>query len=133
MSAINTTQALVLALTLGVCTACSTGSDHATVITPAALMQQMATEQKPLIIDVRTAQEYNAGHVPSAINIPHTEIASRLAELTAHKDEPVVLYCQSGVRVRSAADALHQAGFTQILHLEGDMGGWQRGNFPQER
>lgn len=70
--------------------------------------------------------------MPSAINIPHTEIATRLGEISTHKNQPVVLYCKSGRRAAIVAEALHQAGFTQLLQLEGDMEEWKTNELPQE-
>lgn len=104
-----------------------------TGIDQTALLQQLQAGHLPLVIDVRTPQEYSEGHVPSAINIPHTEIATRLDAISQHKDQPVVIYCKSGRRAAIAATALQQAGFTQLLHLEGDIEAWQANGLPQER
>ena len=52
----------------------------------------------PVILDVRTPEEYAAGHVPGAINIPHDQVRARLAEIDSAKDQPIVVYCRSGRR-----------------------------------
>ena len=74
------------------------------------------------VLDVRTPAEYAEGHVPGAVNVPHDQIASRLAEVP--KDKDVVLYCRSGRRAALAADVLTAHGYTRLSHLEGDMQAW---------
>ena len=70
-------------------------------------------------IDVRTAGEFNSGHVPGAVNIPYTEIASRISEVTADKDATVYVYCRSGRRSGIARDTLMSRGFTNVTNLGG--------------
>ena len=84
-----------------------------------------------LILDVRTEAEFGSGHVPGAVNIPHDELASRLSEL-ASTDQPVVVYCRSGKRAGVASSVLLDAGYTNVLHLEGDMNAWQANGLPTE-
>jgi len=84
-----------------------------------------------VILDVRTEAEFGSGHVPGAVNIPHDELASRLSELSS-TDQPVVVYCRSGKRAGVASAVLVAAGYTQVLHLEGDMNEWQANGRPTE-
>lgn len=100
-------------------------------IAPQTLLSQPAGES--LVLDVRTPEEYAAGHVPNAINIPHDELESHLAELEARKNGPVVVYCKSGRRAGIAAEALTKAGFTNLLHLTGDMEAWSAAGLPVEK
>ncbi|MBK7950917.1 MAG: rhodanese-like domain-containing protein [Deltaproteobacteria bacterium] len=100
-------------------------------IAPQTLLSQPAGES--LVLDVRTPEEYAAGHVPNAINIPHDALESHLAELESRKDGPVVVYCKSGRRAGMAAEALTQAGFTNLLHLTGDMEAWSAAGLPVEK
>jgi rhodanese-related sulfurtransferase len=86
-------------------------------------------EGAPLVIDVRTAEEFETGHVPGAINIPHLEVAERIGEILPHSDKGVVLYCRSGRRAAIAAEPLLAAG-VPVGHLEGDMLGWQKAGLP---
>ena len=83
-----------------------------------------------LILDVRSAEEFSASHVPGARNIPFDEIGDRLAEIGEAKSAPIVVYCQSGRRAGKAADTLLDAGYTNVLHLEGDMQGWLASGHP---
>ncbi len=102
-----------------------------TDISQVELMQRIKANHAGLILDVRSPQEYAEGHIPGAINIPHDQLGSRLAEIGSHKNKDVVLYCGSGGRVGIAVNILRPAGFSKLLHLDGDMNGWRRnGNLP---
>jgi len=83
-----------------------------------------------LILDVRTPEEFAAGHVENAVNIPHDQLAGRLPEIERYAQAPVVIYCRSGRRAGLAADVLSEAGFTNLLHLTGDMEGWIAAGLP---
>jgi phage shock protein E len=85
-----------------------------------------------LILDVRSEAEFGSGHVPGAINIPHDQLASRLSDLDSEMDRPVVVYCRSGKRAGIASAVLLAAGYTNVLHLEGDMNAWQANGLPTE-
>ena len=71
-----------------------------------------------LVVDVRTPDEFAAGHYAGATNIPVKELSSRLAELGA-KDRAIVVYCQSGMRAGAAKSTLTDAGFTNVLNAGG--------------
>lgn len=74
---------------------------------------------QPFIIDVRTTDEYREGHVREAINIPHDEIAGRIAAYAPDRDTRIVLYCRSGRRSNIAEQALRQMGYRQIENKGG--------------
>jgi len=107
------------------------GSAHAKDITQRELLQLLDHHQAPVIIDVRKPDEFAAGHVPGAINIPHIEISARLDELSSDKHKELVVYCESGRRAAIAQGILEKAGFTDVLHLEGDMQSWRKLGLPQ--
>ena len=92
-------------------------------IKPAELLAADSSEW--LILDVRSAEEYAEGHVPGAINIPHTDVAAQMSIIQTYKDKPVVVYCRSGYRAGKAADILLEADFSDVRHLEGDIMGWR--------
>lgn len=100
------------ALILLVCTACGSGNDPG----PAALA---AVRDGALLVDVRTAEEFRGGHLPGAINIPHTEIVEVLAGLRISPDRQLVLYCRSGNRAGIAASSLEHAGYAQVMNAGG--------------
>ena len=79
----------------------------------------MDTEEGYIILDVRAQDEYDAGHIPGAIVIPHTEIESRAEEELTDKDQQILVYCRSGRRSKLAADALLELGYTNIKEFGG--------------
>jgi len=91
---------------------------------------QVKKDPSLLVIDVRSAEEYAAGHVPGAVNIPHDQVASRLAEIP--KDKEVVLYCRSGRRSGLAAETLEANGYKNLQLMQGDMPGWEKAGLPVE-
>jgi rhodanese-related sulfurtransferase len=96
----------------------------------ALLARQARHDASLFVLDVRGAEEFAQGHVPGAANIPHDQVASRLAEIP--KDKDVVLYCRSGRRTALAVEALEAHGYTRLLHLEGDMTAWMEKSRPIE-
>jgi phage shock protein E len=75
-----------------------------------------------LLVDVRSPEEFSAGHIEGALNIPVGELAQRLTEL-GDKHEPIVLYCRSGARSGRALSLLQRQGFTAVSNL-GAMSRW---------
>ena len=70
-------------------------------------------------IDVRSAQEYESGHVSSAVNIPYTEIVARIDEVTEDKEALIYVYCRSGRRSGIAKETLEEAGYSNVVNLGG--------------
>jgi rhodanese-related sulfurtransferase len=109
-------------------------ADRAPTITQSELLSKLDRKEPDVIVlDVRTAAEFAAGHVPGARNVSHDELPARLGELAALRDQQVVLYCRSGRRTQIAEDVLRKAGFTRLLHLEGDWLAWEAAKRPVER
>mgnify|MGYP003608999192 CR=1 FL=1 len=77
------------------------------------------TPGQPLIIDVRTAAEYQQAHIRQAINVPFDQINGRIAALTADRDAHIVLYCRSGRRSGIAEQTLRQLGYRQVENRGG--------------
>lgn len=89
-----------------------------------------ANSNNVVIVDVRTPEEFQQGHVPNAINVPLSNIIDNPDILTFSKEKPIVLYCRSGYRAGKAAEALQKYGYTNLRHLEGDMQGWSKAGLP---
>ena len=85
-------------------------------------------DQNALILDVRTADEFEDGHLPGARNIPANEIVKRGAELPAGK--PVIVVCASGNRAGKAAAALRTGGRQDVFCLDGGIAQWQQAGLP---
>lgn len=78
----------------------------------------------PVVLDVRSRDEFAAGHIGGAVNIPYDEIGGRLAELGPDPGREIVVCCAMGSRAAHAASALRRAGFTDVKLLDGHMRGW---------
>lgn len=94
-------------------------------ISPSELAERIETNTAPIILDVRTAKEYSEGHIPRAINIEYIELPSRIDEVYSLRKKQIVVYCERGIRAAIAEKTLKNAGFEEILHLEGDMNTWR--------
>tara|TARA_R100001377_G_scaffold83161_1_gene64289 strand:+ start:1065 stop:1508 length:444 start_codon:yes stop_codon:yes gene_type:complete len=99
-------------------------------ISQTELQQVMKNDHKVVVLDVRTVEEFEEGHIPSAFNIPHKELEARLAELSGAKNTQVVIYCRSGRRAEVARQVLEKSGFNQLDHLSGDFNEWSSNDLP---
>ena len=88
-------------------------------ITAEEAKQIMDSEESYIILDVRTQEEYDQGHIPGAIVISHEEIAEKAKEVLTDKDQLILVYCRSGRRSKIAAEALVELGYTNIKEFGG--------------
>ena len=85
--------------------------------------QQMIEDNKDaLILDVRTAAEYESGHIPNAVNLSNEDIQAGKVDSLKDKSQLIMVYCRSGNRSRQAAQKLAELGYTNVV----DFGGIQR-------
>lgn len=88
-------------------------------ITAEEARQIMDSEEGYVILDVRTQEEYDQGHIPGAILIPNTEIEARAEQELPDKDQLILVYCRSGRRSKLAAGILVSLGYTDIREFGG--------------
>lgn len=81
-------------------------------------MQQLLEKSSFLIIDVRSRQEYNEGHINGAINIPLFEIKSVIPKNIKDKKQLIILYCSSGIRSKKAQIILNSIGYTEVYNVK---------------
>ncbi len=110
--------------------ACSFGASP--VVSREMLAQQIESGTAPVVLDVRSESEYESGHVPGAIHIPFQSVAFRHEEISLDKEQPIVVYCAHGPRAAWAGRALRNAGYINVVYLEGHMASWERDGLPQE-
>ena len=79
----------------------------------------MDIEEGYIILDVRTQEEYDEGHIPGATQISHEEIAEKAEEVLTDKNQLILVYCRSGRRSTIAAEALVELGYTNIKEFGG--------------
>ena len=110
---------LTLVLPFG-CVGCSNGSSATyDQISGAEANALMDNESEYIIIDARTQEEYDQGHIPGAIMIPEYEIADRAEKELPDKDQLILVYCRSGRRSKIAAEELVKLGYTNVKEFGG--------------
>lgn len=99
------------------------------------LLAQIEAGKPPPIVDVRSAGEYAASHVPGAVHIPFYQLlfARDRIPAPAEADQPVVLYCEHGPRAGIARAQLWLAGVGPVAFLAGHMIAWKQEGLPVER
>lgn len=100
----------------------SFGFMHCTRAAPRGEEAKRLVQEGATLVDVRTPEEFAAGHLPGAVNIPIQQLANRLDEL-GPKDSQLVVYCRSGARSTRAEQILRKAGYDKVLNL-GPMSAW---------
>lgn len=89
----------------------SVGMDEATAI--------MARESGYIILDVRRADEFAAGHIPNAVHVANESIGTEAIPELPDKDQLILVYCRSGRRSKGAAEKLAGLGYTNIVEFGG--------------
>lgn len=108
------------------------GYENAPLIHAYQHWQQGEQAQIPFVfLDVRTPEEFAAGHIPGAVNIPVQELATRMSEVPANKR--VYVYCRSGKRAAKASAMLARAGYHNIENVPDSMDGWRAAGYPVEK
>ena len=88
-------------------------------ITAEEAKQIMDSEAGYIILDARTREEYDEGHIPGAIVISHEEIEEKAEQVLTDKEQLILVYCRSGRRSKIAAEALVELGYTNIKEFGG--------------
>lgn len=83
-------------------------------------------KQGALLLDVREHNEYAEIHAPDTILIPLGQLKTRLPEISAYKDTPIVVICRSGVRSATATKLLQEAGYSLVSNIKGGILAWER-------
>jgi rhodanese-related sulfurtransferase len=102
-------------------------------ISASELLASIKAGDAPRIIDVRSQQEFDEGHVPGATLIPFWKLVTGSQSVPATPREVLVLYCGHGPRAYLAGSALRRRGFEHIVYLKGHMTGWRRQGLPVEK
>ena len=94
---------------------------------------EMINREDALLVDVREPNEYGAGHILGAKNLPLAGLGDGAGELAKKRDRPLIVYCDSGDRSAKAAAALKKQGFTRVANLSGGLGAWRQAGLPVEK
>jgi phage shock protein E len=125
-------RSVALAAAVALLLGCHPASPTSATISGNALADEIRNGTAPLILDVRSEEEYKAGHIPGSVNIPHDQLATRLSELQVPKSAEVVVHCEGGGRAAKAEAVLAASGYTKVVDLEGHMKGWRESGLPVE-
>jgi rhodanese-related sulfurtransferase len=92
--------------------------------------EMMQKEKDVIILDVRTPQEYQEGHINNTINIPVQILGQQLDKLNNFKDKKILVYCRSGHRSAIASQTLDRVGFKNVYNLKGGLFEWKASGLP---
>jgi rhodanese-related sulfurtransferase len=86
--------------------------------------------QGALLVDVRSREEFEGGHVLDARHLPQEEVAGAAESLKKYRDKPVIVCCETGMRSGAAARVLKAQGFGKVVNLRGGLAAWRSENLP---
>ena len=112
---------LLVILFLAGCAETTGGENDATYrqITMSEAVEMMASESDYIILDVRRPDEFAAGHIPNAVNIPNESIGADEIDELPDKNRLILVYCRSGNRSKQASEKLVRLGYTNIVECGG--------------
>lgn len=91
---------------------------------------QLINREDAVVLDIREANDFKAGHIAGARNIPQSRLDERISELEKFKDKPVIIACKHGQSCGAAQAKLNKAGFERALKLRGGVAQWQADSLP---
>ena len=99
----------------------------------AAAAVQLINRERAVVVDVCEPEEYGAGHVVGAKNVPLGQFEQRLPEVVKNKTVPLILVCARGARAGRALATAKKLGYQQAQVLAGGMKAWKDANLPVEK
>ena len=93
----------------------------------------LMNREKAVVVDVSEAEEFAAGHIRGARNVPVNDLQSRLPEVAKNKTVPLILVCPSGARSRRALGVAKSLGYDKAVVLGGGLKAWREANLPLEK
>ncbi len=108
------------------------GGARAGSVSPAEAVQ-LINREKAVVIDVGEPQEFAAGHVIGARNVPFGQLEDKLAGLVKNKATPVIMVCPVGARAARAAGLARKLGFEQARAISGGLKAWRDASLPVEK
>lgn len=108
------------------CQSQSTGK----AVSPKVFSEQMKTAKDPVILDVRTPEEFAEGYIPNAINLDFYKPDFKAQVAKLNKEQTYFVYCKAGGRSASAADIMRKEGFKKVVDLDGGITAWEEAKLP---
>jgi rhodanese-related sulfurtransferase len=94
---------------------------------------QLINRRDAVVLDVRDAGDYAAGHITNAKHIAESQLAERMKELEKYKTRPIVVCCKMGSRAPAVGATLRKQGFAEASALRGGIAAWQQASLPLEK
>ncbi|WP_372609581.1 rhodanese-like domain-containing protein [Halomonas sp.] len=91
---------------------------------------QLINREDAVVVDIREANDFKAGHIAGARNIPQSKLDVRMTELNKVKDKPIIVVCKHGQSSGAAMGKLTTAGFERVIKLKGGITQWQTDGMP---
>lgn len=92
---------------------------------------RLMNNEDAVLLDVRTAEDFEKRHILNARSVPSAELADRIEKLTKQTaDKPVIVYCDTGISSGRAASLLVQAGLQRVYSLKGGLSAWETAGLP---
>ena len=91
---------------------------------------KMINKDEAVVVDIRDQKEFKTGHIMASVNVPHKDFDKRLVELNKHKGKPIIVVCNLGQVSSMATKKLKEAGFEDVVRLQGGITEWRAQNLP---
>jgi len=89
--------------------------------------------QGAVVLDVRSRDQYDAGHLIDARNVPSADLSQSVETLKKYREKPVLTCCETGMTASAAARTLREQGFSKVASLRGGLQAWRAENLPLVR
>ena len=93
-------------------------------------LPQIQARQSAVVVDVRTKDEFDKGHIEQSLSLPVDSMENSLKKLNKHKGKPLIIICQNGARATKAAGILKKNDFSELFVLDGGIAAWRKENLP---
>lgn len=94
---------------------------------------QLINRRDALVLDVRDAGDFAAGHIANAKHISESQLSERVKEIEKHRARPILVYCKIGTRAPAVSATLRKQGFAEAFALRGGVAAWQQASLPLEK
>jgi rhodanese-related sulfurtransferase len=94
---------------------------------------QLINRERAVVLDVREKEEFTAGHIGGARNLPVSDVEAKLADTVKNKSVPLILVCATGARANRALAMAKKLGYEQAQVLAGGLKSWKEANLPIEK
>jgi hydroxyacylglutathione hydrolase len=97
-------------------------------VSASMVVEELASDDPPLLLDIRNPREWFAKHIEGSVNIPLNHLQERIAEIP--RDRRIAVHCAGGYRSSIAASILHQYGITHLIEMAGGLAAWDAAKLP---